>query len=145
MYEHYIDFVLLEEMALNRVHHERQKKKKILVSSCFISCSAKFKDSAKQCDCDDWIKTLYCLLSGSLFTHNPMRPHVFSHTHRPLTCVWFVFDSPYCRYLLPVSHTSHKSVSLQKKKKIWPQIAPLTCLLCWGELSQKCLCHSGMN
>lgn len=29
MYEHYIDFVLLEEMALNRVHHERQNKKKI--------------------------------------------------------------------------------------------------------------------
>lgn len=36
MYEHYIDFVLLEEMALNRVHHERQKKKKKKNSSEFL-------------------------------------------------------------------------------------------------------------
>ncbi len=28
MYEHYIDFVLLEEIALNRVHHEQQNKTK---------------------------------------------------------------------------------------------------------------------
>lgn len=54
------------------------KKKKKLPSSCFISCSAKFKDSAKQCDCDDWIKTLCCLLPGSLFTQ---WGHMCSVTH----------------------------------------------------------------
>jgi len=65
MHEQYIDFALLEEMALNRVHHERQSKtKNNLTSSCFISCCEKFKD---YCDCDDWIKTLSCLLPGSLF------------------------------------------------------------------------------